>query len=359
MNASPDVAGSDDAYARFLATKSFGSLDGMRGLSILAVIWHHAPGVSNLTWPMAFRGFLGVDLFFVISGFLIVTLLLREQRKTGEIALRNFYIRRFLRIFPAYYGMLALVGIMTLVRHSAGTESMRHDFVYALVYVSNLLPMTGLLLFTWSLATEEQFYLVVPALEKYARKRMLVLLTIAYVLFNVPAFGVFPDWDIPVFFRRTSYRPILLGAILAHVLDNPRGFSWLWRLFHHRLSPLFTLALVIATCSYPAADITGGVQTAFHVALFLFVASCVVQEQHVLLPALRLWPLRRIGIVSYGIYLFHHLTMFFLSRVIDRFHITSKLAIAVMLTLATWAVAETSYRFYETRFLALKARFSR
>ena len=79
------------AYREFRKTTIFGSLDGLRALSILAVIWHHA-GTPNTSLRLFNRGFLGVDLFFVISGFLIVTLLLREQSCLGEMSLKKFYI---------------------------------------------------------------------------------------------------------------------------------------------------------------------------------------------------------------------------------------------------------------------------
>jgi peptidoglycan/LPS O-acetylase OafA/YrhL len=315
--------------------------------------------VTSLNWPIAGRGFLGVDLFFVISGFLIVTLLLREQRRSGAISLRHFYLRRFLRIFPAYYGVLAFIGLVVLVRHSNGTAALRHDLPYALAYVSNLVPMVSLLAITWSLSAEEQFYLIVPTLEKYARRQLAILLPLAYVLVSLPPFGLFPSWNLPHFFRQTTFGPILLGVILAHVLDHPRGFAWFWRLLRHPLSPLFALAVVLAACSHPADDISGWPRMGIHFSLLLLLASCVVREQHMLQPMLRFWPLRRIGIVSYGIYLYHHLVMFFVAKGIRHFGLTSKLAIVLVLSLATWGIAEVSYRFYELRFLALKARFAK
>src|SRR5579872_1045252 len=91
-------------HQRYLSTKYFPSLDGLRAISILAVIWYHDP-LLRLIWR---TGFLGVHLFFVISGFLITTLLLREKSEFGKISLKNFYIRRTLRIFPAYYLTLGL-----------------------------------------------------------------------------------------------------------------------------------------------------------------------------------------------------------------------------------------------------------
>src|SRR5262245_42024739 len=97
-------------YDEFRSRKTFASLDGIRCLSIVAVIWHHS--VVGVPWlPGTERGFLGVDMFFVLSGFLIVTLLLRERDKTGAISMREFYARRALRIFPPYYALLAVLTV--------------------------------------------------------------------------------------------------------------------------------------------------------------------------------------------------------------------------------------------------------
>src|ERR1700704_3713381 len=82
-------------YLRFENNKTFGSLDGLRAIAILAVLWHHHANNAVAGWKITTHGFLGVDLFFTISGFLIVTLLLRERRRTSTLSLRNFYVRRF------------------------------------------------------------------------------------------------------------------------------------------------------------------------------------------------------------------------------------------------------------------------
>lgn len=345
-----------DPHATFLATRTFGSLDGLRALSIIAVLWHHSGGERGA--GLAGRGFLGVDLFFVISGFLIVTLLLRERRRSGNISLKAFYIRRALRIFPPYYLMLAVVTAATFLKPGNDSANVRADLPYALAYVANLVPMRSLLSITWSLATEEQFYLVVPTLERWARRAFPVLLPAAYVLVILPTFGLWPGLHLPEFVRQTTFGPILLGVGLAHALDRPAAFSAFWRLLGHRLSPIAALGVLGLALANPAADLSGWPRIAIHWGMALLVASCVVRERHVLAPALRLWPMRRIGIVSYGIYLYHMLVWYFVHRAMQRAGLRSEALFFVALSLGTWGVAELSFRLFESRVLALKERFS-
>jgi len=354
LEAATEPRGGD--HARHLQTKTFGSLDGLRALAILAVLWHHT-GEGWPDWRIATRGFLGVDLFFVISGFLIATLLLRERRRTNAISLRNFYGRRFLRIFPAYYFMLLVVGAMAFLKPGNTSAAVRHDLPYALLYLSNLVPMQSILAITWSLAVEEQFYIVVPPLEKYVRRGMTLLLAVLYVVAVLPSFGFWPGLDLPHFFRETTFGPILLGVLLAHVMDDPAGYSWTSRLLGWRWAPVIALALVVLACLHPAEDISGLPRTLIHFALTALVAACVVQERHALRGILASWLLRRIGVVSYGIYLYHLIVMHFVTKGMERFETSSHLLAFAVTTIATWGAAELSYRLFESRFLALKSRF--
>jgi len=347
-----------DAHRRYLATRSFGSLDGLRGLSILGVLWHHT--TTGIPWlTVTFRGFLGVDLFFVISGFLITTLLLRERRATGGVSLRAFYVRRFLRIFPPYYGLLlALTVLVVLVPGLHAAAGIRRDLPFAYLYVSNMVPMASLLAITWSLSTEEQFYLVVPALHKLGPRLFpRVILPLAYVLVILPPFGLFPQLPLPSFFRETTFGPILLGVGLAHLMDHPGGYRWTSRVLGWRWAPAAALGLVVLACSIPRPDISGWPRLAVHATLLLLVASCVVREDHILQPVLRFWPLRRLGVVSYGVYLYHLVVYWGVDRILRAFS-HPEVVTFVALWLASWGVAELSYRAFESRFLRLKARFA-
>ena len=127
------------AHSTYLNRRYFGSLDGIRGLAILAVVWHHtAPRIGWL--PMSGRGFLGVDMFFVMSAFLIVTLLLREKDRTNKISLKKFYMRRILRIFPLYYGIILLFIILfgVVARSSDMAAPFFDALPYYLTYTSNV-----------------------------------------------------------------------------------------------------------------------------------------------------------------------------------------------------------------------------
>jgi peptidoglycan/LPS O-acetylase OafA/YrhL len=344
-------------HARFLATRTFGSLDGLRAISIVAVLWHHTarePGALAI----AGRGFLGVDLFFVISGFLIVTLLLREERRTGTISLRSFYARRFLRIFPPYYLMLLVVAVAVFLKRGNTLEPVVHDLPYALLYVSNLVHMRSFLDITWSLATEEQFYLAVPALLRRARRAAPVVLPVACVLAYLPTFGIFPGLELPAFFRQTTFGPILVGVLLAFVMNDARGHRVVARLLAHPWSSVAALGLVALAASHPAEDLSGLPRILIHLSMATLVAACVVRERHALVPILTLWPMRRIGIVSYGIYLYHMLTWYFVHLGTRLAGVESQLLFFAANTLASWLVAELSFRWFESPVLALKARFA-
>lgn len=164
--AATDIADNQDRHAAFKAyrdTTRFGSLDGLRFLCILAVLWHHSPltPIYLDQLQLAGRGFAGVDFFFVLSGFLITTLLLREEAEKGGFSLRGFYWRRILRIVPVYFLVVTLVAVYFIGWKGQGQWSELLPYYY--LFLSNfLVGDIPLLDPTWSLAVEEQYYLIWP-----------------------------------------------------------------------------------------------------------------------------------------------------------------------------------------------------
>ena len=155
-------------HSKFLQTKYFSSLNGLRCLAIIFVIGFHfnssaiVLGMPNFSFHSLFdRGYIGVHLFFVISGFLITTLLLREQQLREKISIRAFYIRRILRIFPLYYA--TLIFYIIWVPLSEAPQDTKKDFFYNLPFFMTFtgnwfVDSAAFFGFSWSLATEEQFY---------------------------------------------------------------------------------------------------------------------------------------------------------------------------------------------------------
>jgi peptidoglycan/LPS O-acetylase OafA/YrhL len=172
----------------FKEAKFFNNLDGLRGIAIFAVFFHHIP-VSGYEFLDVFHanGRYGVSLFFVVSGFLISSLLLREKEQKGTVYLKNFYIRRGLRLYPLYYIVLILYCflIFGLNQYSPENQQLFKDkFPSYVFYYSNILltATVGPFFFAWSLAVEEQFYLVYAALSKFVKEN-LILIICAVLLF--------------------------------------------------------------------------------------------------------------------------------------------------------------------------------
>lgn len=356
-------------FLTYRSVRVFSSLDGLRCLAILAVIWHHAGNAEEIIrgFPAAGFGFLGVDLFFEISGFLIVTLLLRERAASGRIRLRRFYARRFLRIFPLYYGVLAAFAILYFVfrRDGSGAAAFRQELPVMLLYLSNWIPVSGMFAITWSLAAEEQFYAVWPPLEKWFKKHTAKLALAVVIVSHVIQLGwldrqlaAWFGWspDEPAFLRQTTFAPIGIGVLLAHVLHHAKGYERVHRWLGRRAAAPVALALLVALANGLPDDIRGPGRLMVHLVMGVLLASCVVREDNGLRWFLTFRPLARIGTLSYGIYLLHHIGLWLLNKLypIGEMHLLWVFGLGSLISVA---IAELSYRLFETRFLKLKVRF--
>lgn len=172
------------AVPEFLQGLYYRSLDGLRGLSILIVILAHF-GINHFLKPYSLfiDSSIGVHIFFVLSGFLITTLLIKEKIKNGRISLKQFYIRRILRIIPVSYLFLSTLIILNFC-YQLKIEPL--DFIASFLFLKNL-PI-GNSVFTahlWSLAVEEQFYLTFPFLLAFSINRFVTAALFLIVLIPV------------------------------------------------------------------------------------------------------------------------------------------------------------------------------
>jgi len=225
-------------YERWLQQNNFIYFDGLRALSIISVIVFHAAPRFSVENSFTRIGHVGVDLFFVISGFLISSLLIREKRATGRINLRYFYARRALRIFPLYFGLLFfhLFIVYTFIRsrHPLEAQEFIANFKYYLTYTSNWFVSTKpdrrtIFAFAWSLATEEQFYLVWPPVLLILAGSARPLLFALSLLLLTSGLHTFSDstsqlgWPLLHTIGSSIPPAICLGVIVAVVLHTPFG----------------------------------------------------------------------------------------------------------------------------------------
>ncbi len=230
------------AYESFQATRHFRILDGVRAIAILLVIASHMPE----RWWGGLNGSYGVTLFFVLSGLLITTLCLREERDTGAVSLRAFYLRRAYRIFPVYYLMLAVTAVLVYTGplNEAGTFSARQFTKNAPFYLTylNELVKVGHYRQTWSLGIEEKFYLLWPLLgfvllARLPRWRIPGAVGLLVLITGLNQTGLGYDFGL--------YQPILLGCILALLLGKRSVFEFLDRSIAPAMLPLAAAAFVV------------------------------------------------------------------------------------------------------------------
>jgi peptidoglycan/LPS O-acetylase OafA/YrhL len=291
-------------------------LDGLRGISILMVITAH---VYRPGWP-GLGGALGVTIFFVLSGFLITRLLLREEKDRGTIDMGGFYIRRAFRLFPLYYAVLALYCVLLLGLHAR--PDLRASFLAALpfyvLYLQEIpfFPKPGWIPFfqSWSLGIEEKFYFVWPLLAF-----KLLSTSRARIAASATLFGLFSAmrW-VPLGQYVFPYAAICMGCLVA-LFDDRQPF-------HDRMNRLLrgpvawvSVALLVAL----QATITREWPLASEAATVLYpIGAGAVLMASLASPTLggllSSRPLVELGRLSYGIYLIHLLVRNLVETVLHR-----------------------------------------
>jgi len=357
-------------YHGFLGTKYFASLDGLRAISVMGVIWAHTAGGGAGYFP---GGHLGVELFFAISGFLITTLLLREHTKTGTINLKGFYARRSLRIFPLYYAVLLIyVGLVLFAEK--GTERGQNfwgNLVYFATYTSNwfvTLPQheAGLVgaaaaapifYFAWSLATEEQFYLFWPGLMKLAKSGWLAVVGMCVLLMsdvfmeNVIGAGYAWRGSLAIRMVTSISTPICMGCLLAYGLNHEKTFGVMDKVLGQWWSsPLWFGGLVVASIYQQTPLLV------IHVLMVGVVGACCIKPRHALKPLLVNPVAVYLGTISYGIYLLHMIVINVIRKLVPgEIGPMTKFSLALV---GTVAVASVSYWCYEVWFLRMKHKWA-
>ena len=341
--------------------------DGIRGAAVLSVVLQHLGffdglremGILSEGVDVMINGITGVTAFFVLSGFLITMLLIRELKASGRISLRDFYIRRMLRIFPLYILFLLLV---TLIHNIGDAGTNANSLAFASLYLYNFIPniwASAVLEHTWSLAVEEHFYLIWPLILSlfFNKKRKLLVGLLVFIGFSVFLSNVWfdIDWLNNFNIRRWSFIAggfIAFGCVAALILfGDEKAESW--RGLLGRKSVLFFGAVLFSNSLFLSTY--GDLGLYIRAAGIMIIISWIYLNQNSLLVRLlEIRALRYIGVISYGVYMYQG---FFLStgpfRTPSQTWPPDPLTGLILLIMA----APFSYQFFEKPILQLKAKF--
>lgn len=356
--------------------------DGLRGIAILLVVMSHAK------IPTLAGGFIGVDVFFVLSGFLITALLVQEfDRNESRINFRNFYMRRALRLGPALLLFLILYLTLAIL---FGKDWTVHAYraLFSLFYITNWVNAFQLfnmhvLSHTWSLSIEEQFYILWPLplylLLKHVSSRGRIVVIIGILIILEYAFRLYMTGAIEVSWVRvhmgldTRTDPLLVGCLLGVALLSPRIRSSLelrTRMFGYLgiAGFVFIIVWMVAFGIIPIDTVEQRLRQYHYWGLALTEVSVALIILHVflskksLLKSLLGWhPLVWIGKISYGLYIWHfpifHATFKVFNSKLDLTKQENVVLVAILAFAVSLVITAASYQFVEAPALKLKRLF--
>ncbi len=343
-----------------LTKQYFPSLDGLRGLAIIIVIASHIGRDEG--WSSYVDGQIGVHIFFILSGFLITSLLLKEKIIRGNISLRNFYIRRFLRIIPvAYLFLSVLVALNYLFKLHIPALS----FLMSFTFFRNI-PLTGdfYTAHFWTLATEEQFYFLAPILLSFWPNKYIKLSIMLLAI--VPVIDYLGFHNVGIFYTNPIIHAITMTIIVP--MANGALYIIIGSLFSillfkeiinvERLNKNYYLSfflLIMAGIVHFQNSLVHipFVSFAIFSALIGFVIVLNLSENNFLTLILKNPILNRIGILSYSMYIWQQI-FFSLPPWKNSFRFSGNVLVNFA---AFFIVSYCSYTYFERPFLKLKKHF--
>jgi peptidoglycan/LPS O-acetylase OafA/YrhL len=372
-------------------------LDGLRAIAVLAVMLGHSTvlskGADLLSPSTAIPAFMpggnfGVDVFFVLSGFLITTLLLQETRQLGKFDIKAFYIRRALRLLPAMALLLLGCSLYVIFFKHSGSRFDFFAIIFSALYVANFVLIfagirLGMLTPTWSLSVEEQFYSLWPLalsfLSRLSQRRAFKFVFIAAIcaaLLRAAAYSGFlvatsrhmPELAMNFFgfgahFLLARADSLLCGALVAMAacwgwLPTERGESHFWRNISWVAAIVLTFMLFVGPDEAPPALYFS--YTCAAVVPALLIAGLITSPPRAIKKFLRFPPLVWTGRISYGLYLYH-MPIYCLTpwpSQEPRTYVYIAYALFAVAFGITFLIATASYYLVERRFLAFKDRLT-
>lgn len=363
------------------ASERVAALDGLRGIAIsLVMLQHFTAGQQMAVWlsKLLYLGWVGIDLFFVLSGFLITGILLRA--KTSQRYFRNFYMRRILRIFPLYYGALIaflLIPPLFYPHPITSIASALHSQPWLWAYLTNLAlamhlgdvsSVNGIATaHFWSLAVEEHYYILWPLIVLLLNRRFLVIFSLFCMAGTVAArWAVIRAGLDPVacyFLTPCRLDGLLAGSILAIYFQNTSGREVMKRWGPISFAFLVLAGAVVFSRARQPSEVgkVSYIEITKHsllACIFGALVACTVTSQRAgwLSRLLSLAPLRSLGKYSYAIYVLHVLSIPLVKAMLP----ASRIGLAGQVLaegLCSFAMAWLSWHLFEKHFLKLKRFF--
>lgn len=371
----------------------FPNLDGLRFLCFFAVFLHHcylsffsytkesAPGFFGAQEFLFKYGTLGVNFFFVLSGFLITFLLLKEKELTGTIHVGNFYVRRILRIWPLYFLCLLIGFVLFPMMKKMGGEVMQEsanpwyyiflagNFDYMNTWPEK--PDAILLSVLWSVCVEEQFYLTWPVILKFTPVKYYKYIFLAIILFSLGfrAFytdGTEADHAVRYFHTFSLIGDMALGGLMAYYVSFPNKFqSFVNNMGRPTVAAIYAGAIGFSL--FKEYIFRCGVPVIFERLVIGFFFGMIILEQNYAKGSLfklgRSKLLSRLGIYTYGMYCLHLLGMYAAVRVVVKMgwpenNMWVAIGSALLGLVLSIVISLASFHFFEKWFLKLKNRFA-
>ncbi|MFY8180941.1 MAG: acyltransferase family protein [Flavobacterium sp.] len=356
----------------------FNNLNGLRFIAALMVIVSHLElNKSHFDLPNYFHsikeiGRLGVSLFFVLSGFLITFLLVKEKEKNGFIGIKNFYLKRIYRIWPLYY-VIVILALFVLPHFSifsipnmeleiVSTSRLVMIILFFVFFLTNILISIVGIPFaaqTWSIGTEEQFYLIWPIIiNKFQKLKPIFFgLILAYNLVIISiSTGIYDSIKYSSVFINFVFAfqldCLTIGALAAYMLYCK---SKIISILTHKI--IFVLAILIIILLLVSHYNLGFLKSTIFAFLFVIVIINLVNHPK-LQNLLENDVFNYLGQISYGLYMYHQIIIVVVLNCLLKFNLFNHFALYLISILLTIIVAGISYKFIEKPFLLLKEKLA-
>jgi peptidoglycan/LPS O-acetylase OafA/YrhL len=391
--AQPKIAPMKQTASTAKAKIFFPNLDGLRFVSFFVVFLYHSllsilsylkdasPRVYTVVEFLFRHGNLGVNFFFVLSGFLITYLLIKEKEFTGRIHVPNFYVRRILRIWPLYY-LCVIVGFIgfAVLKKMTGEPVMENaNPWYYIFFTANFdimhtwpeKPDALLLSVLWSVAVEEQFYLTWPLLLsivpfKKFRYVFPSILIFSLVFRSFYAGGDDHDFAVRYFHTFSLIGDMALGGLFAYLVSYENKFkSFIINMSRPMIIMIYVLTLVFTL--FKDYIFVPGVVVVFERLIIASLFGMIILEQnyskHSFYKMGKLKIISNLGVFTYGLYCLHFLGLYFAIKLMNTMHLNGSLnavafSMILLALLLSIGISLMSYHFYEKWFLRLKDKFA-